>query len=181
MIRTLALPLALAASIAAAGCTQPAPAPAAAPAEPVLNAPADIAALAAARQAFMAGYEAGDAEAIGKLYMPNAVSESNNQPSLEGRDAIVASLKGMFEQVSVKAVLTPEGTRTLGSVGVDSGRYTVTVTPKSGAAPHTNEGRYMGVYVKEADGQWRVWRDMDNAIGAPQPAPAVDAAPAQGK
>ena len=180
MNRPLALSLVLTLSSFVAGCATPAPPPAA-PAEPVLNAPADIAALDAARQAFMAGYEAGEAEAIGKLYMPNAVSESNNQPSLVGRDAIVASLKGMFEQVSVKAVLTPEGTRTLGSVGVDSGRYTVTVTPKAGAAPHSNEGRYIVVYVKEADGQWRVWRDMDNAIGAPQPAPAADAAPAQGK
>ena len=180
MIRPLAVSIVLAVSSLAAGRAAPA-APPAAPAEPILNAPSDIAALDAARQAFMAGYAAGDAEALGKLYMPNATSESNNQPSLVGRDAIVASLKGMFEQVSVTAVLTPEGTRTLGSVGVDSGRYTVTVTPKAGATPHSNEGRYMVVYVKDADGQWRVWRDMDNAIGAPLPAPAADTAPAKAK
>jgi hypothetical protein len=34
----------------------------------------------------------------------------------------------------------------------------------------------MVVYVKDADGQWRVWRDMDNAIGIPAPAPEADAA-----
>jgi len=38
----------------------------------------------------------------------------------------------------------------------------------------------MVVYVKEADGQWRVWRDMDNAIGAP-PAPAAGAAAGNAK
>jgi len=181
MLRRISLLLVVAVSSLVVGCAGSAPPPAA-PAAPVLNAPADVAAIDAIRDAFMKGYEAGDAEALGKLYTPNAVSASNNQPSLEGRDAIVASLKKMFEQVSVKAVLTPEGTRTLGSVGVDSGKYAVTVTPKAGAAPVTNEGRYMVVYVKDADGQWRVWRDIDNAIGAPAPASTPDAAaPAKAK
>jgi uncharacterized protein (TIGR02246 family) len=180
MNRKLVLSLVLAASALAAACAPSAPPPAA-PAEPALNAPEAIAALNAAREGFMKAYEAGDAEAIGNLYTKDAISESNNQPSLKGRDAIVASLKGMFEQVTVKTVLTAEDTKTLGNVGVDTGRYGVTVTPKAGATPYTNEGRYMVVYVKDADGQWRVWRDMDNAIGSPRPAPEADAAAAKAK
>lgn len=180
MIRKLAVFLVLSVAITAAGCTQ-APPPPAAPPAPVADAPADIAALNAARQAFMTAYEAGDAAAIGKLYTADAISASNNQPSLKGRDAIVASLTAMFQQVSVKTTLTPVDTRTLGSVGVDTGIYTVTVTPKAGAAPYSNEGRYMVMYVKEADGQWRVWRDMDNAIGTPPPAAAAEAPAAKGK
>lgn len=180
MNRKLVLSLVLAASALAAACAPSAPPPAA-PAEPALNAPADIAALNAAREGFMKAYEAGDAEAIGNLYTKDAISESNNQPSLKGRDAIVASLKGMFEQVTVTTVLTAEDTKTLGNVGVDAGRYAVTVTPKAGATPYTNEGRYMVIYVKDADGQWRVWRDMDNAIGTPRPAPEAGAAAAKVK
>ena len=180
MTRPLLLSLALTVTSLVAGCSPPAPPPAA-PAAPVLNAPADIAALGAARERFMKAYEAGDAEAVGNLYTNDAISESNNQPSLKGREAIVASLKGMFEQVTVKTVLTAEDTKTLGGVGVDTGRYAVIVTPKAGAAPSTNEGRYMVVYVKEADGQWRVWRDMDNAIGAPRPSSEASPAPEQVK
>ena len=179
MNRQLVLSTVLAVSTLAAACAQPAPPPA--PAEPELNAPAAIAALNAAREGFMKAYEAGDAEAIGNLYTKDAISESNNQPSLKGRDAIVASLKGMFEQVSVKTVLTAEDTKTLGGVGVDTGRFAVIVTPKAGATPYTNEGRYMVVYVKDTDGQWRVWRDMDNAIGTPTPAPEADAAAGKAK
>jgi uncharacterized protein (TIGR02246 family) len=171
MRRPLGLLLVLAVSFVA-GCAAPA-APPSAPPAPVADAPADIAALNAARQAFMSGYEAGDAAAIGKLYSDDAISESNNQPSLKGREAIVASLKGMFEQVSVKVVLTADETRTLGTVGVDRGRYATTVTPKAGAEPHSHEGRYMVIYVKGQDGQWHVWRDMDNGIAAPPPAPAA--------
>jgi uncharacterized protein (TIGR02246 family) len=174
MFRTFTLPLALVGALSVIGCAQPSAPPAAA-VEPVRDAPADIAALNAARQAFMAGYQAGDAEAIGKLYMPDAVSESNNQPSLAGREAIVASLKGMFEQVTVKTTLTPAETRTLGHVGLDRGTYTVTVTPKAGAPASTSEGRYMVIYVKDADGTWRVSRDMDN--GVMPPAAAAPTAP----
>lgn len=175
MFRHAAMPLLLSSAIVLGACAQEPQAPPAPP-EPVADAPADIAALNAAREAFMKAYEAGDAEAIGRLYMAEAISEPNNQPTLEGRDAIVASLKSMFEQVSVKPVLTPEETRTLGSVGLDRGTYTVTVTPKGGAPETSAQGRYMVVFVKEADGSWKVSRDMDNAGGAPIPTPAESAA-----
>jgi uncharacterized protein (TIGR02246 family) len=173
MPRTFLVPVALVGALSLIGCAQQ-PAPPAAAVEPVRDAPADIAALNAAREAFMTGYEAGDAAAIGQLYMPDAISESNNQPSLVGRDAIVASLKGMFEQVTVKTTLTPAETRTLGNVGLDRGTYTVTVTPKAGAPPSTSEGRYMVIYVKDADGTWRVSRDMDNGVMPPAPAAAAE-------
>jgi uncharacterized protein (TIGR02246 family) len=166
--RSLALSL-IVSSILAVGACAPEPPPPPAPAEPVADAPADIAAINAARAAFMAAYEKGDAEAIGELYAPEAISEPNGQPTLSGRDAIVTSLTRMFEQVSVKPVLTPAETRTLGSVGLDRGTYTVTVTPKAGAPPSSSQGRYMVVFVKLADGSWKVSRDMDNALGLPPP------------
>ena len=78
----------------------------------------------------------------------------------------------MFDQVAVKPVLTPDETRTLGSVGLDRGTYTVTVTPKAGAPPTSSQGRYLVVFVKEADGSWKVSRDIDNSAGAPPPTPA---------
>jgi uncharacterized protein (TIGR02246 family) len=176
MIRHIASALILSSALLVAACAPAAPPPPAAPAEPTADAPADIAALNAARSAFMAGYEKGDADAIGQLYHPDAISESNGQPTLKGREAIVASLKGMFGQVSVKATLTPDETRTLGSVGLDRGHYAITVTPKSGAPPATGEGRYMVIYVKGPDGSWKVSRDMDNAAGAPPPAAAAEGA-----
>ncbi|WP_239492565.1 SgcJ/EcaC family oxidoreductase [Luteitalea sp. TBR-22] len=162
-------------ALATTGCAPAAPPPPAADSRPALDAPADLAAIKAAREGFMAAYAAGDAAAIGQLYTENAVSEPNHQPSLKGRDAIVASLEAMFAQVMVKATLTPDETRTLGAVGLDRGRYSVTVTPKAGAPPTTTEGRYLVVYVKGEDGKWRVSHDIDNAPGVPAapPAPAA--------
>ena len=153
----------LAGALAGAACTPAAPPAPPAATAPAANAPEDIAAIGTARNAFMTAYAAGDAAAIGALYTENAISEPNFQPTLKGRAAIVASLGSLFEQVSVKATLDPDETRTLGNVGLDRGHFTVTVTPKAGAPPTTSEGRYLVVYVREADGKWRVSHDIDNA------------------
>ena len=174
MFRLLASSILLAATLTAACSSAPQPAPPE-PAAPIVDDPASIAAIGDARKAFMAAYEAGDAAAISQLYMPNAVSEPNFQPTLKGRDAIAASLKDMFAQVSVNATLDAEETRTLGNVGLDRGHYTVTVTPKAGAPPTTSQGRYLVVYVKDADGKWRVSHDIDNASMPPAPAAGTDA------
>lgn len=162
MSKLVATVLLLAATLTAACTAAPPPAPAA-PTQPVVDDPAAIAAIGEARKAFEAAYEKGDAEAIGQLYTENAVSEPNFQPTIKGRAAIVASLKPMFEQVAVQTTLTSDETRTLGHVGLDRGHYTVTVTPKAGAPPTTSQGRYLVVYVKGEDGQWRVSHDIDNA------------------
>ena len=167
--------LGLACAVSLAGCTS-APAP---PPAPAVDAPADITAIAAARSAFMAAYNAGDAEAIGKLYTADGVSEPNHQPTLTGREAIVKGLASMFGQVAVKVELTSDETKTTGNTGFDRGRYSAAVTPKAGGATTTVEGRYLVLFVKEADGAWRVARDIDNSptpMPLTAPAAATEAA-----
>ena len=179
MFARTALALLFASSLALGACTQAPPPPAA----PVVDAPADVAAVNAVRTGFMTAYAAGDAEAVGKLYTADAVSEPNNQPALKGRDAIVQSQKAMFEQVTLKADMVSDEVRTIGAVGLDRGHYTMSVTPRAGGETTTVEGRYLVVLVKDADGVWRVARDMDNAAAPPPaaqaPAPAAAAPPAK--
>lgn len=165
MTRTLALVATLAASVALTACSP-------APAAPVRDDPADITAVNGVRDGFMAAYNAGDADAVSALYTEDAVSEPNNQPTLEGRDAIIESLRSMFGQVSLNLQLTPDETTTLGNVGLDRGTYSVEVTPMEGPTT-TVEGRYLVLLVKGEDGTWRVMRDFDNAA---QPADMAMAA-----
>jgi uncharacterized protein (TIGR02246 family) len=167
MLRSVAVVPILIGCLVIGACAPAAPP---APPKPAANAPEDIAAVNTARGAFATAYAAADAAAIGKLYTTDATSEPNGQPTLKGRDAIVASLAAMFQQVTVKAELKAESTVTLSGVAIDRGRYSVTVTPKTGGTGTTSEGRYLVVYVKEADGVWRVSHDIDNvdAIAAPR-------------
>lgn len=145
------------------------------PAGPMQNAQADIDAVNAVRDGFVAAYSAGDADAIGNYYVTDGVSQPNNGPTLKGRDAIVAGLKSMFERSSVKLTLTPEQTQTMGTTGFDSGHYSVEVVPKAGGPTTTSEGRYLVILDKQTDGSWKVTRDMDNAGPPPESSGAPDA------
>ena len=154
----------LSVSIVVAACTAEAPAE-----QPQANAPADIQSIETLRIAFASAYTAGDAEAVGRLYTEDAISQTNMQPSATGRAAIVEQLKANFARFKMRVDLAPDETHTLGRAGWERGRYTMRMIPRAGGDPLSMEGRYMIVLEKTADG-WRVTRDMDNLI-APPPAP----------
>jgi uncharacterized protein (TIGR02246 family) len=145
---------------------------------PAQDAADDLAAIAALRNAYGAAMQAGDATAVGALYTDNGVSQTNAEPTMVGRTAIVDGLNATFQQVSFSNfVITPDETHTMGTTGYERGRYTATVTPKAeGAAPMAQEGRYMILLQKGTDGMWKVTHDMDNTATPPAPA-AAPAAP----
>ncbi len=153
-------------SMLVVACTAEAPAE-----QPEANAPADIQSIETLRTAFASAYTTGNAEAVGRLYTDDAISQTNMQPSVTGRAAIVEQLKGTFSQFNVNVDLTADETHTLGDAGWERGHYTMRMAPKTGGGPMLIEGRYMIVLAKTADG-WRVTRDMDN-LTAPPPAPAA--------
>jgi uncharacterized protein (TIGR02246 family) len=144
-----------------------------------VNAPADITGVNALRASVSTAFNAGDADAVGNLYTADAVFYGNHQPADNGRAAIVASHKALFAQVTMKLDLTPEETKTMGSFGFDRGSFKATITPKAGGAPMTDEGHYLVLLEKGADGSWKVSRDINNSsLPMPMPPPP---APEKGK
>ncbi len=154
----------LAVSILFAACTQPPPAP-------QQDGPDDLAAIAKVRDAYAAAMGAADAAALANLYTEDGISQTNQMATQTGRAAIEEGQKAAFSQVSFSGMeIMPEETHTIGNIGYERGRYKMTVTPKAGGEPATQQGRYMLVLQKGADGIWRVARDMDN-VDSPPPAP----------
>jgi uncharacterized protein (TIGR02246 family) len=172
MIRLSLAAGAIAAMLALGACAQPQ--------APAANAPEDIAAVNALRDSFLKAFNAGDAEAIANLYTANGVSQHNHEQTATGHDAILASQKAMFDQMTVVAEIMPDETKTLGSIGFDRGRYKMTLTPKAGGQPMTDEGRYVVLLEKQADGSWKVTSDIDNSI-MPMPMPPAAPAAAEGQ
>jgi uncharacterized protein (TIGR02246 family) len=135
-----------------------------------MNAPDDIAAINALRASFATAWNAGDVKALAALRMPDAVAMPNHQPTASGLPAIEAADTAFFAQMTAKMELMSDEVRTTGSWGFDRGRYKMTITPKAGGAPMTDEGRYIVVLEKGADGRWRLSRDIDNST-TPMPMP----------
>jgi ketosteroid isomerase-like protein len=94
-----------------------------------------------------------------------------NQAAVAGRDALIAFLGGFppFTDFRLE-VGTMEGQ---GGYAWVHGRYSMTVT-MPGAAPAKDEGKYLEVWQKQADGSWKSIRDMfssDLPLPAPPPPP----------
>lgn len=160
-------PLLLAGTLAVlAACT---------PAAPVHDMAADVAAVGKVRDAYATAFNAGNADAVGALYAADGNSMESMQPTLTGPSAIAAANKAMMDQMaSAKVTITAAQTEVSGNMAYDQGTYQLVLTPKTGAAT-TEDGRYLVVLKRQADGSWRIADNMGNLPAMPaamMPAPA---------
>jgi len=102
------------------------------------------------------------------LYAEDAIELPPNQAAVQGKAAIQAWLEAFppfsnFQEQSLEI----EGQTDL---AYDRGIYSMTLTP-AGAAPIIDRGKYLTILRKQADGTWKVVRDIFNS-DLPLPAPA---------
>jgi uncharacterized protein (TIGR02246 family) len=145
-------------------------------AKPATTTEQDTAAIARGRDAYVAGWKAGNATDIASGYTSDALAFPANQPTVTGRDAITKFNDDFFRQFTPDDIkLTPEETKVMGDWAFDRGTYHVVATPKVGGDHVTEDGRYLVLLQRQADGSWKMARDIDNTI---KPTPAPEAAPA---
>ena len=151
-----------------AGC-QTAPQP-----EQKRDVAADTTAINALRDKVTATFNSNDAAALAANYADDAIMMNPNQAAVEGKQAIQASYEAMFKEnagkITVTLVLTPLETQLAGDWAYDRGSATSTITPKSGK-PVEQSGKYLVIVKRQADGSWKVYREISNN-NAPPPAAA---------
>jgi uncharacterized protein (TIGR02246 family) len=139
---------------------------------------ADETALKADPVAWFDAYNAGDAEAIAKLYADDGVLMPPGAPAVMGRAAIQDFIAGDIEKSKAGGLTqmnyTSTGVGVSGDVGWLSGTFSVTDT--SGAT--VDNGKFLSVYRRVA-GDWQLIRDTWNSDRAPAAAaPAMPVEPA---
>ncbi len=120
---------------------------------------------------------ANDSKGAVALYTDDAMVMAPNEAAVQGKAAIQAWMEAPppisnFQMQSLEI----EGR---GDLAYDRGTYSVTVTP-AGAAPIEVHGKYLTILRKQADGSWKVQRDIWNS-DLPLPVPETPAAPAKKK
>ena len=147
-------------------CAAPPPPP---PPPPPDTTAADTAAINKLRSDYESAWKAGDVAKLGTLVAPNVTTFDDQQPTASGRDAWIAALKAQLEPVTVGSVsIKSDEMKLLGNYAFDAGTFEATFTPKAPRAkPVTIKQRYIVVLHKEPDGQWRMYRGIDNAVPAP--------------
>ena len=144
-------------AVTLAGCAQPAPPPA----EPPDTRAAEEATIHAAIEDWSAAAQAKDAEKFGSVYADDAVLMLEDAPDLTGAAAIREGIKGMMQDPNFALSFEADSVVVArsGDLAYESGHYTMTLSDAK-KKPATETGHYVVVWQKQADGVWKVVRDV---------------------
>ena len=137
------------------------------------TAAADIQAIHAVRDAYVAAESAGDAAAVAALYAEDGVLMPANEPAVSGRAAIETHLSQDYAMMSVEVSAASRETKVAGDIAYDAGTHRVRLTPKAGGDGFEATGKQVVTLARQADGTWKITNLIFNsdAPGPPMPPP----------
>jgi uncharacterized protein (TIGR02246 family) len=125
------------------------------------------AAIEAANGRFKAAYLRGDTVAIADNYTDDVIVMPQGSPAVRGRDAVRTYMAPEVSRApsEVKEFnTTTEDVMVAGDLAVETGTFEF--VPRSTTAA-TEKGKYVTVWKRQADGSWKIVRDVYNANAAP--------------
>jgi ketosteroid isomerase-like protein len=150
---------------------------------PLMRTGADVDAIRAIGGKWRELYTAGRFSEIPDLYTDDMMVMPRGRPTIVGRDAMRRSIGGLAAGRRVDISVAEREAYVVGDYGWFVGDFKVSYTPTTpNASVVTEYGRSLILFRRDADGQWRIHRDMDNpaplpaAVGAAAVAPATSGA-----
>lgn len=122
----------------------------------------DIARITERSRAFSAAYVRGDTAAMVAMYTPDAVIFPNNSEMLAGPEALLRYWTIPDGDRIVRHVATPTQIRVDGDHAYDYGVYEAEVIRQGQPRP-TTRGKYVIVWQRGADREWRIKLDIWNS------------------
>jgi ketosteroid isomerase-like protein len=119
-------------------------------------------------------YTTGDVDAALSVYADAYSDMSVGLASFygtEGRAVLKHRLKQLFADYTAQLAVTIISIRVTGDWAFDWGWHHLTLTPKGGGMPVTTRTRYLEIWQKNSEGQWRIAIFVDNVDVPPQMPP----------
>lgn len=140
-----------------AGCAQPQAPP---PPPPDTRA-ADEAAIHAAVKEWSASAQAKDADKFCSFYAEDGVIMLEDAPDISGKAAIREGMGGMMQDPNFALSFAADKVVVArsGDLAYETGTYAMTLSDAK-KQPSTEKGNYLVVWQKQADGVWKVVRDV---------------------
>jgi len=135
---------------------------------------AETASIRAVSDEFTKNMVAGDFAAVTKLYTEDANVMPPGGPSAAGRPAIEAFMAAFPKVTEMTFDLNEVDGR--GDLAYVRGAYRMTMEIPGAPGPVTDEGKFIEIRRREADGRWLIAVDIFNS-DLPPPAPAPPAEP----
>ena len=131
------------------------------------NLEADIAAINDIWSQYSSSVNAGDLDQWISLWTEDGVQMPPNESPVVGKDQIRVGMKGALDQFTFDIDITNAEVGVAGSWAFSRGTFTRTDTPKEGGQPVFFDGKYMSILERQADGSWKIHRDIFNSNVAP--------------
>lgn len=125
----------------------------------------ELFAINAVKTEFRDAFNLGDVARFLAIADPELVSFSDGQPSEFGKsglEALEIRLKSLFERFAASLAVIVNEIRIEGNVAYDYGLHNLTLTPKDGGQPIHRRDRYVDIWRKNRDGNWKLWMYIDN-------------------
>jgi len=125
----------------------------------------DLYAINAAKTEFRECFNHGDISKLMAIADPDLVSFTDGAPSEFGESGLKAlkiRLANLFERFTVKVVIVVVEIRLQGDIAYDYGWHNFSLTPKHGGQAKHRRDRYVDIWRKNKEGQWKLWMYIDN-------------------
>ncbi len=118
---------------------------------------------------FIHAYNAGDVDRLMTLFAADLIDMSDGEPTLRGSTAhreTEARLRDTFAKFTGQLTVDMEELEISGDRAFDYGTLRVELHPKADGEPVVVERRFLEIWRRGPDGEWRVARAMDNSACA---------------
>lgn len=121
------------------------------------------AAIEKANAKFSEAFARGDAKALAAMYTTDAIAFPPDSEMVRGNEAIGAFWKAAHDSGVRGAVPTAVEVERSGDTAYEVGTVAVTIQP-DGKAATTEVAKYVVVWKRQADGTWKLHRDIWNSL-----------------
>jgi uncharacterized protein (TIGR02246 family) len=113
----------------------------------------------------VAADNAGDLEAVVRIYSDDALLLPPEGEPIAGREAIHAHYARIFETDVLEVPLSSEETVVSGDLAFNRGRTSVRATPRAGGDARETSDKYLMILRRNSDGKWKIARLIWNRSG----------------
>ncbi len=134
----------------------------------------DAYAIRLAKTQLREAYNAGDVNGVLSVYGDAYSDMSAGRASFYGTEAkavLQHRITKLFAHYRAQLAVTIISISAEGPVAFDWGWHKLTLTPKNGGRPKTTRNRYVEIWRKQDDGQWKIAIFLDNVDVPPQMPP----------
>ena len=126
----------------------------------------DVYAINVAKSQYRDGYNAADVERVVSVFAPEFTDMSDGRPNRYGDDALLKLrryLAELFRDYEANLNVIIFAISVIGNTAVGYGWHELTLTPRNGGETVYRRTRYLEVWAKQPNGEWRISKYMDNA------------------